>query len=132
MTKLIAWLSFLVAIFAGAGLAATEPGLVQIVVVVGALTALAVDIFKDRVPNRDAVVVAVALPSLIVSMNGGIPETLTRWLDALWGQFDGSAAEALGTSTMLVVAVAAVVVSLVLTRTMSGRGSRSAVRASGH
>src|SRR5688500_5221512 len=123
MMKLFAWASFIVALFAGAGLAATEPGLVQIVVVIGAIAALVYDIAKDKTPNRDAVVVAVTLPSLIIGMNGGIPNTLERWMDALWSQFGGSAARALGTSTMLVVAVVAVVVSLILSRSTSGSGS---------
>lgn len=128
MIKLFAWASFLVAIFAGAGLAATEPALVQIVVVIGALTALVVDIVKDKTPNKEAVVVAIALPSLIVGMNGGIPNTLNKWLDAVWGQFGQDAASALGTSTMLVVAVAAVVFSFVLTRAMGGSRSMHGLR----
>lgn len=123
MIKLFAWASFLVAIFAGAGLASTEPGLVQIVVVIGALALLIVDIAKDKTPNREAVIVAVALPSLIVGMNGGIPETLNRWLDTVWRTFDGQAASALGTSVMFVVAVVAVVVSFMLTRGMGGSRS---------
>jgi hypothetical protein len=125
MMKLFAWVAFLVAIFAGAGLAATEPGLVQIVVVIGALAALIYDIAKDKIPNRDAVVVAVALPSLIVGMNGGIPNTLERWLDSLWGLWGDEAGSALGTGSMLVVAVIAVVVAFVFSRSSPGSGTMS-------
>lgn len=122
MMKMFAWAAFLLAVFAGAGLAATEPGLVQVVVVVGALAALIYDIAKDKTPNRDAVVVAVALPSLLVGMNGGIPNTLERWLGSLWRLWGDDAGRALGTTTMLVVACAAVAVSLVFSRS-AGHGS---------
>lgn len=120
--KLFAWAAFLIAVFAGAGLAATEPVLAQIVVVVGALAALIYDIAKDKIPNRDAVVVAITLPSLIVGMNGGIPNTLERWLKGLWKLWGDDAGRALGTTTMLVVACAAVAVSLVFSRS-AGSGS---------
>lgn len=124
MMKMFAWAAFVIAVFAGAGLAATEPGLVQLVVVMGALAALIYDIAKDKTPNRDAVVVAVALPSLIVGMNGGIPNTLERWLDSLWRLWGDDASDLLGTGTMLVVAVVAVVVSFVFSRS-AGHGSMS-------
>lgn len=122
MMKMFAWAAFLIAVFAGAGLAATEPGLVQIVVVIGALAALVYDIAKDKIPNRDAVVVAVALPSLIVGMNGGIPQTLERWLDSLWRLWGDEASDLLGTGTMLVVAVVCVVVSFIFSRQSAGSG----------
>lgn len=128
MMKFFAWASFIVALFAGAGLAVAEPVLVQIVVVLGLLAALVYDIAKDKVPNRDAVVVAITLPSLLVGMNGGIAATVSGWSTALWSQFEAPAAKAVGTSTMLVVAVAAVAVSLVLARAIPGGSSMPGMR----
>ncbi len=111
-----AWASFALAIVAGAGLAATGAGLVQLLVVVAALAVLAVDIAKDRTPNQGAVIVAIALPSLVVGMNGKLAAFIDRWLDKLWNNVSDTAGSWAGTNSMLFVAIACVAISFIFAR----------------
>jgi hypothetical protein len=121
--KMLAWLAFVLAIIAGAGLSASNPGLVQLLVVVALLTALGIDIAKDRVPNLVAVAVVVTLPSLIVGMNGKLAGTINRWLDSLWNNVSDALGQWAGTTSTFTIAVACVVVSyLIARRTMPRSG----------
>src|SRR3954466_7671809 len=82
--KLLAWAGFVAAIIAGAGLAATNPAMMQVLIVVGALIALVVDIAKDKTPNQYAVLVAIGLPSFLLAMKGGFANTVAHWMTNLW------------------------------------------------
>ncbi len=114
--KGLAWISFVGAIIAGAGLAATSAGLVQILAVIAALVVLAMDIAKDRTPNQSAVIVAVVLPSLIVGMNGKLADTIDRWLSELWANVQGPLGEWAGTPSAFGVAAVVVTVSVLISR----------------
>ncbi len=114
--KAFAWASFALAIIAGAGLAATGAGLVQLLVAVAAIAVLVVDIAKDRTPNQGAVVVAIALPSLVVGMNGKMAEFIDTWLGRLWDNVSDTAGSWAGTQSMLFVAIACVAVSFIFAR----------------
>ena len=120
MLKGLAWTSFVLAIIAGAGLASNNSELMQFVIVPAALTAVVVDIVKDRTPNVAAVVVAVALPSYMVGMNTGLTDTLGRWLDGLWGWASSWLGWLAGTESTLVVAFGAIVVSVLIAKSTMG------------
>lgn len=123
--KLFAWAAFAGAVIAGAALAAGSSGLVQTAVVLAALTILTIDIVKDRTPNQAAVIVAVALPSLIVGMNGKLAASIKAGLSWLWNQVQGPAGEWVGTTSALGVAVAAITVSFLISRrAMAPSGGR--------
>lgn len=121
MIKLLAWVAFVLAVIAGAGLATNNSDIIRFVIVLAALTALVVDIAKDKTPNVAAVVVAVALPSYMVSMDTGLTDTLGRWLDGVWNWALGWLGPLAGTESTLVVGFGAVVVSILIAKsTMSG------------
>lgn len=125
--KLFAWLSFAGAVIAGAGLAATAPGLVQLIIVVAALSMLVIDIASDRTPNMWAVAVAIALPSVVVGMNGKLAATINGWLTDLWAKVSGNLGEWVGTTSMLGLAIAAAVIAYIIGRRSlpgSGGGAR--------
>lgn len=120
MLKGLAWTAFVLAIIAGAGLATNNSGMIRFVIVVAALTALVVDIVKDKTPNVAAVVVAVALPSYMVGMDTGLTDTLGRWLDGFWGWALGWLGPLAGTESTLVIGFGAVMVSFLIAKaTMS-------------
>lgn len=120
MLKGLAWTAFVLAVIAGAGLATNNSGLIRFVIVLAALTALIVDIVKDRTPNVAAVVVAVALPSYMVGMNTGLTDTLGRGLDGIWGWASGWLGWLAGTESTLVIGFGAVIVSVLIAKaTMS-------------
>jgi hypothetical protein len=114
--KAICWISFAFAVIAGAGLSVVAPDLVQVIVVLAALTVLGIDIAKDRIPNQGAVVVAVALPSLLVSMNGKLADTLSNWLNSLWGSLSGQVGSWAGTTSTIGIAAICVAASFLLAR----------------
>lgn len=120
MLKFLAWLSFFLAIVAGAGLAANNSDLIKFTVVLAALTALVVDLAKDKTPNIAAVVVAVALPSYMVGMDTGLTDTLGRWLDRFWNWSLGWTGPLAGTESTLLIGFGAVMVSFLIAKaTMS-------------
>lgn len=126
MLKLLAWLSFVLALVAGAGLAANNAELVRFVIVLAALTAVVVDFAKDREPNVAAVVVAVALPSYMVGMDTGLTDALGRGLDSFWGWSLGWSGWLAGTESTLVIGFGAVVVSILIAKaTMRGSATLS-------
>jgi hypothetical protein len=114
--KGLAWISFVLAVIAGAGLAATSSGLVQIVVVIAALIWAGIDIAKDRTPNLQTVAVAVTLPSLIRGMNGTLAKKIGDGTEWVWSHSAGWLGEWSGTGPTFGAAVAAVTVSFIIAR----------------
>lgn len=123
--KLLAWVAFGLAIIAGAGLAATNAGMVQILVVAGALVVAGIDIAKDRTPNQYAIFVVLALPSLVVGMNGKLAGTIADWLNDVWrwaedtlGSWVG--ATSVATTAIVVAGFAVITAQRIMPRTGSG------------
>lgn len=103
--KILAWIAFALAIVAGAGLAATNSGMVQVLVVAGALVVAGIDIAKDRTPNQYAIFVVLALPSLVVGMNGGLADNIDEWLGDLWSWAERGLGDVVGTTTVAATAI---------------------------
>ncbi|SCL21545.1 hypothetical protein [Micromonospora inyonensis] len=123
MMKPLAWIGFALAVIGGAGLVGV--GLASTVLVVAALGALiiiAIDIAKDRVPNQYAVIGAFVLPSLIVSINGTIPDWINARLGDLWGWANDTLGDWVGTTTVGLALAAVAVSFLVSTKTMQRAG----------
>lgn len=114
--KGFAWASFGLAVIAGAGLAATNPGLVQVLAVVAALGVLVMDIVKDRTPNQSAVIVAIVLPSLIAGMNGKLADKIEEGLKHLWDWSAGWLGDWSGVGPTFGAAVVAVTLSVIISR----------------
>jgi hypothetical protein len=119
--------------FAKIGLAANNPSLVVLVTVLVSLVAFTWSIIKDKSPDLDAVIIAVVLPSVLVSMDGKGADTLNRWLDNAWDWLANWAGPWLGTESTLVQAVAALAVAFALMkRTGGSSGTPSRIATGGH
>jgi hypothetical protein len=116
--KMLAWAGFVAAIIAGAGLAATNPKMMQTLIVVGALIAMIVDIAKDKTPNQYAVIVAIGLPSFLLAMNGTFAETVGGWLTSLWNWASSPLGDLAGTSAIFTAVIVGGVAILVGQKTM--------------
>jgi MFS family permease len=119
MMKFFAWAGFIAALIAGPGLAATNPKMMQILIVLGALIALIVDIAKDKIPNQYAVLVALGLPSLLVGMSGGFANTVGGWLTDLWNWASQPLGDLAGTSAIFTAIIVGAVAVLVGQKTMA-------------
>lgn len=120
MLKGFAWVAFILAVIAGAGLATNNSELIQFTIILAALTALVIDIAKDKTPNTAAVVVAVALPSYMAGMDTGLTDTLSGWLDGIWRWASGWLGWFAGTESTLTIGFGAIVVSILIAKsTMS-------------
>lgn len=116
--KMLAWAGFIAAIIAGAGLAATNPGMMQTLIVVGAMIALIVDIAKDKTPNQYAVLVAIGLPSLLLTMNGSFAHTVGSWMTNLWNWASQPLGHLAGTTAIFTAVIVGAVAVLVGQKTM--------------
>lgn len=116
--KILAWIGFAAAIVAGAGLAATNPKMMQVLIVVGALIAMIVDIAKDKTPNQYAVIVAIGLPSFLLAMNGTFAHTVGGWLTSLWNWASQPLGDLAGTSAIFTAIIVGGVAILVGQKTM--------------
>jgi hypothetical protein len=80
--KALAWISFILAVTGGAAVAGTFlgdwvsgligffPGWIGVVILAGAFTAMAIDLFVDGIPNQVALYTAMALPSVARAVPG--------------------------------------------------------------
>lgn len=116
--KMLAWAGFVAAIIAGAGLAATNPTMMQVLIVVGAVIALVVDIAKDKTPNQYAVLVAIGLPSLLEGMDGTLFQTIGGWMTSLWNWASQPLGHLAGTTAIFTAVVVGAVAVLVGQKTM--------------
>jgi hypothetical protein len=123
MMKLLAWAAFVVAVIAGAGLAATNAGMVQVLVAIGLVVVLVIDIAKDSTPNQYATGVAIALPSLLIGMNGTVAASIGGGLTRLWTWSGGHFGSWFGTSLIGAAIIAGAVSLLIAQRTMPRAGS---------
>lgn len=118
MLKFFAWAGFIAAVIAGAGLAATNPKMMQVLIVVGALIALIVDIAKDKTPNQYAVLVAIGLPSFLLAMDGTFAETVGGWMTGLWDWASDPLGRMAGTTAIFTAIIVGAVAVLVGQKTM--------------
>ena len=118
MMKFLAWAGFVAAIIAGAGLAATNPMMMQVLIVVGALIAVIVDIGKDKTPNQHAVLVAIGLPSFLLAMNGTFAETVGDWMTNLWAWASQPLGDLAGTTAVFTAIIVGAIAVLVGQKTM--------------
>ncbi|MEU4558487.1 hypothetical protein AB0F72_08855 [Actinoplanes sp. NPDC023936] len=118
MMKFLAWAGFVAAIIAGAGLAATNPTMMMVLICVGGIIALVVDIAKDRTPNQYAVLVAIGLPSLLVGMNGTFAETVGGWMTSLWNWASEPLGEMAGTTAIFTAVIVGAIAVFVGQKTM--------------
>jgi hypothetical protein len=134
--KILAWISYLLAVVGGAALANTVvgqliggiigwfPPWVAQVGFAGGVTAMAVDLICDGIPNRLAVWMGILLPSLATSIEGKLGTTVTNISAQMLGQIDGGLRSWLGTSSALGIAACAVVISLLVARRVIHKGGR--------
>lgn len=120
MVKFAKWASTFLAVFAGAGLAANNPGLVILITVLVSLVAFVWVIVKDKSPDLDTVIMALVIPSVLVSMNNPFAKKLNEWLSAFWDWVFGWAGKWLGTESNFVVAVVALALAYALMKRASG------------
>lgn len=116
--KMLAWAGFVAAIIAGAGLAATNAAMMQVLIVVGAMIALVVDIAKDKTPNQYAVIVAIGLPSFLLAMHGSFAHTIAGWMTGLWNWASQPLGDLAGTSAIFTAVVVGAIAVLVGQKTM--------------
>src|SRR4051812_14726719 len=121
--KLLAWTAFVAAVIAGSGLAATNPTMVQIFVVLGAIVVATIDIAKDKTPNQYALFVALGLPSLVILMDGKLADTLDGWFSDLWGWAGDTLGAWVGTAVTTTAIVIAGFAVLTAQRIMPRSGS---------
>ncbi|GGN39341.1 hypothetical protein FHR83_006740 [Actinoplanes campanulatus] len=122
--KVLAWFGFVLAIIGGAGLVgAGYATVVQVIAVLGVLTVIGIDIYKDKTPNQYAVIGAFVVPSLIVGMNGKATEKISDGLTSLWDWADRNLGDWVGTTTVG-LALAAVVISFLVSHKAMPRGGR--------
>jgi hypothetical protein len=132
--KALAWISFGLAVIAGAAIVATFvggfiaglvgwfPSWVAIAAFAGAFVAMAIDLFVDGEPNQVALYSAMALPSLARAVPGRLSDTVTQMSGQALSQVNKSLGEWLGTSSAVGVAIACVVVSLLMARRVVAKG----------
>jgi hypothetical protein len=132
--KILAWISFGLAVIGGAALSATFvggivanvmgilPGWVSIVLFAAGFVAMAVDLFVDGIPNQVALYTAIVLPSLARSVPGRLSGTVTDLSRQALAQTNDALGVWLGTSSALGLAAAAVVVSLLMARRVVQKG----------
>jgi hypothetical protein len=121
--KMLAWIGFVAAIIAGAGLAATNPKMMQVLIVVGAPIAMSVDIAKDKTPNQYAVLVAIGLPSFLLAMDGTFAETVGGWIANVWDWASQPLGDLAGTTAVFTAIIVGAIAVLVGQKTMP-RNSR--------
>lgn len=116
--KGLAWFGFVAAVIAGAGLAATNPTMMQTLIIVGAMIALIVDIAKDKTPNQYAVLVAIGLPSFLLAMDGTFAETVGGWMTNVWEWASEPLGRAAGTTAVFTAVIVGAIAVLVGQKTM--------------
>ncbi len=116
--KILAWAGFGAAIIAGAGLAAPNPTMMQVLIVVGAMIALIVDIAKDKTPNQYAVLVAIGLPSFLLAIDGSFAATVAGWMTRLWNWASAPLGDLAGTTAIFTAVIVGAVAVLVGQKTM--------------
>lgn len=122
--KILAWIGFALAAIGGAGLVGSGfATAIQVIAVLGVLTVIAIDIFKDKVPNQYAVVGAFVLPSLIVGMNGKLASNIQDGLSSLWDWAERNMGDWVGTTTVG-LALSAVVISFLVSHKAMPAGGR--------
>lgn len=123
MMKLLAWIGFALAVIGGAGLVGVGlAAAVQIIAVLAALLIIGIDIAKDRIPNQYAVIGAFVIPSLIVGINGSVPEWFDDKLSDLWGWASDQLGNWVGTTTVGLALAAVAISFLVSQKTMPRTG----------
>lgn len=119
MMKLFAWTAFVLAIVAGAGLAAEAATMVLVVFTAYVLLKLIADIGKDKTPNQDAIVGALVLPMLLVYIPGPISAWIQARLQDLWNWIGEQIGQGLATTSTMTIAAVCLVCAYVLSdRTM--------------
>lgn len=132
--KALAWISFILAVTGGAAVAGTFlgdwvsgligffPGWIGVVILAGAFTAMAIDLFVDGIPNQVALYTAMALPSVARAVPGKLGDTVTDLSRQLLSSVNGALGVWLGTSSAIGLAITCVVVSLLMARRVIAKG----------
>lgn len=134
--KALAWISFGFAIVGGAALASTVvggfirsalgifPDWVAPLAAAGAAVAMGIDLFVDGEPNKIALYMAIALPSLAAAVPGKLGDTVSNLAGQALSSVNGGLTSWLGVTSSLAIAATCVVVSLLMARrvvTKTGR-----------
>lgn len=123
--KVLAWLGFVLALIGGAGLVgAGYANAIQVIAVLGVLTVIFIDIYKDKTPNQYAVIGAFVIPSLLASMNGKVANSLRGGLQHLWGWAQGNLGSWVGQGAVGLALTAVVISFLVSHKAMPSGGRR--------
>lgn len=137
-TRALAWVSFVFAIVAGVALATTIVGAfitgifkflpwhwLATLTFVGAVVAMAIDLFVDGEPNQVALASMVAIPSLARAVPGRLGANVSHLATQVHNSLDQGLNAWLGTSSPLVLglccaAIAALIARRVVRKTAGG------------
>lgn len=122
MVMFAKWFSTILGLFAGAGLAATNPELVMNIVVFLALLAIVWTVAKDRSPDLDTVILVVVVPSALVAMGGGLANAINGGLRWFWDWMSGWAGQWVGTESTFTMAAISLAVAFALMKKAGGGG----------
>lgn len=132
--KALAWISFGFALVAGTAASATFvgswidslfgffPTWVSALALGAAVVALAIDLFVDGEPNKVAVYVAIALPSLARTSPGRLGGTVTDLAGQLLASVNGFLGVWLGVASALATAAICTAVALLMARRVVTKG----------
>lgn len=130
----LAWISYLLAVVAGAALVDTWVGgivtwavgvfpvAVAALALVAGTVAMLIDLLVDRIPNRLAVWMALVLPSVAAAVDGRLATTVTSISRALLEQVGAGLGTWIGDASSLGVALGAAVASLLVARRVIAKG----------
>jgi hypothetical protein len=128
VNKSAAWTAQVLAIAAGSALLGTFvgqwmaslfgmlPQSIKVPLLVGAFLWALGDWLKDGVPNKQALYIAVVMPSLAAGLNGRLAANVLTWSKLTLGKVDAMLGEWVGTSSVLTVAAVLAVASFVIAR----------------
>lgn len=132
----LAWISFVLAVGGGAAAAATFiggmvagfigffPGWVASLVLFVGFVAMVIDLLIDGIPNKLAIGMAIALPSVARAVPGKLGQTVTGLSNQLLNAINQLLGEWLGTTSALAVAASAIIAALLVARRVIVKGGR--------
>lgn len=134
--KVLAWISYILAVIGGAAITDTFigrfvtgvveffPSWLAIVAFAGGFVAMAVDLLVDGIPNRLAVYLGMVLPPVAAAVPGKLGDTVVSLSHSILAAVDGGMQSWLGVSSALGLAATSVVVSLLVARRVVAKGGR--------
>lgn len=130
----LAWISYALAVVGGAFLTATFlgsmiagfvgwfPAWVATVAFAAAVVTMLVDLFVDGEPNRLALYSAMVIPSLAMAVPGRLGTAVRDLSGEIQAAVTGGMTDWLGTSSVLAIAFASVVVAMLIARRVVTKG----------